>query len=137
VYLFEIPHRPEPEEQQPGDTNFGMTWGGQLQVGSRLIHGYDPALPGILKTELELEDKHVEALFEIIRNRLEFRVPYQVLPLQDCVNLATLVMRTTMDAQNLALTLRGVGGLMELATITRTEGLIYVQKKDVTISNWR
>ena len=134
VYLVNIPFDPDPVEQNPGETNFGMTWGGQLSLVSRLIHGYDPALPAILQKNLEIGDEEMNDLLQEIRQSLEFQIPYQVLPLQDCVDLATLLMRTTMDAQKLAVTVRGVGGLMELAVITRTHGLDYIQRKSITIN---
>lgn len=46
VFLSHIPGNPDPQEQNPGDQNLGMRWGGQLNVASRIMHGFDPgALP--------------------------------------------------------------------------------------------
>jgi hypothetical protein len=129
IFLFKIPGDSEPSEQQPGYINFGMTWGGQLEVASRLIHGFDPALPNIVGKELNLESKQVEKLHGTLRKGLQFPIPYQVLPLQDCVDLAVFLIRTTMTAQRLAIGVRGVGGPIDVATITRMEGLSYVQRK--------
>jgi hypothetical protein len=53
------------------------------------------------------------------------------LPLQDCVELATFLIRTTIIAQGLSVDLRGVGGPIDVAIITRTEGLQYIQQKNV------
>jgi hypothetical protein len=58
-------------------------------------------------------------------------IPLQALPLQDCVDLAIFFIRTTINAQNLIVGLRGVGGPIEVATVTRREGLQFVQKKRI------
>lgn len=135
VYLIDIPRKPKPVEQNPGDTNFGMTWGGQLQMASRMIHGFDPLLPEILKKELDLDDERLKSLLGTIAQHLEFSIPYQVLPLQDCVNLPSLMVRTTMNAQDLAIVVRGVGGPIDVAKIVRTKGLDYVQRKSITLKS--
>jgi len=137
VFLIDVPNHPEPVEQSMGDTNFGMTWGGQLQIASRIIHGYDPKLRSILKDQLHLDDAQVDRVIAAIKDTTEFAIPYQVLPLQDCVDLAAFMVRTTADAQNLAIDLRGVGGLIEVAVITRLNGLEYLQKKTLKITDGR
>ena len=129
VFLLEIPGDSKPAEQNPGDTNFGMTWGGQLEIASRLIHGFDPALLDIVTQELHLDQEQGQKLYGTLRKRLQFPIPFQVLPLQDCVDLATFLIRATMVAQRLAIQVRGVGGPIDVAIVTRTEGLTYVQQK--------
>ena len=129
VFLFGIPGKPTPEPRHPGDNDFGMTWGGQLQVASRLIHGFDPELPSILKQMLKLDDRKIDQLNKTLRRNLEYPVPYAVLSLQDCVDLAIFLIRTTMTAQHLAIGTRGVGGPIDVAIITRTNGLLHVQQK--------
>jgi hypothetical protein len=129
VFLFEIPERPEPVEQHSKINDFGMTWGGQLEIASRLIHGFDPNLPKIIKETLELDKETVDRVYGKLRENLEFPIPYNILPLQDSVNLAILLIRTTMTAQNLAIGIRGVGGHIDVAVIKRTNGLQYVQQK--------
>lgn len=131
VFLFEIPGKPEPIEQNPGDQNFGMTWGGQLQITSRLIHGFDPALAQILRQKLQIKETELTQLLDVIRQQLMFTIPYNVLPLQDCVDLATFMVRTTITAQALSVGIRGVGGPIEVATIIRTDGFKYVQRKRI------
>jgi hypothetical protein len=130
VFLFGIPQQPAPRPQNPGEQEFGMTWGGQLQVASRLIQGYDPNLLVILRQALNLNDQQIVQIQEQIRP-IALRIPFQALPLQDCVDLATFLIRTTIIAQGLSVDLRGVGGPIEVAYITRTEGLRYVQQKTI------
>ena len=74
------------------------------------------------------EEQAKELLRELMSN-LQYPIPYQALPLQDCVDLAIFLIRTTMSAQQLAIAIRGVGGPIDVAIITRTNGLKYVQQK--------
>jgi hypothetical protein len=131
AFMFDIPHRPDPVQRNPGPKDFGMTWGGQLEIVSRIIHGYDPVVPALIKETLKPDDTQMKALQEAIRSRTEFRIPYQVLPLQDCVDLAVFMIRTTITAQALAVGIRGVGGPIDVATVTRTSGLEYIQRKRI------
>lgn len=130
VFFFNIPNSPEPQPRNE-DPSFGMTWGGQLEIATRLIHGYDPNLLQLIETDLNVPKEKVEEFRNSITGQLEYRVPYDVLPLQDCVDLAAFLIRTTITAQNLSVSVRGVGGSIEVATITRTEGLKWIQKKDL------
>ena len=133
VFLLDIPYNPAPVEQNPAETEFGMTWGGQLEVASRVIHGYDPQLPRILQEEFGMQPNDIEQMLRVFKKQLGFSVPYEVLPLQDCIDLATFMIRTTMDAQSLAVTRRGVGGPIDVAVITRTKPLEYIQKKSLGV----
>ena len=133
VHLFSIPNSPDPQPRNPND--FGMTWGGQLQIVSRIIHGFDPNLLGLLRQRFNLSDSQTREFANALRLNLEYTIPYSVLPLQDCVDLATFLIRTTMTAQSLAVGLRGVGGAIDVATITRRDGLKWVQKKRIRGEN--
>ncbi|MFH1560576.1 MAG: hypothetical protein ABID84_04105 [Chloroflexota bacterium] len=129
VFLFGIPSQPEPKPRNPDD--FGMTWGGQLQIASRIVHGFDPGALEIIRRTVNLDQDQAEELRAALRQNLEFPIPYDVLPVQDCVDLATFLVRSTITAQSLAIGLRGVGGPIDVAVITRTEGLEYVQQKTI------
>lgn len=131
VFLFEIPGDPSPKPRHTKNDDFGMTWGGQLEVASRLIHGFDPAVPNVVKETLNLDDKHTDKVYKRLREKLGYPIPYRILPLQDCVDLAIFLVRVTMTAQRLAIGVRGVGGPIDVAMITRTNGLEYVQQKSI------
>ncbi len=75
--------------------------------------------------------EQVTEVFQNIRGDLEYRVPYEALPLQDCVDLAAFLIRTTITAQKFAIVDRGVGGSIEIAAITRTEGMRWIQKNEL------
>ena len=62
---------------------------------------------------------------------LGYTIRFKTLALQDRIDLATYLIRATVSAQGLASELRGVGGEIDVATITRTEGFQWVQKKEI------
>jgi hypothetical protein len=130
VYRVAIPSNPTPEEQNANQ--FGVTWGGQLEYTNRLIKGFDPKLPVIAKTFLKLTDEQQVALEKHLEGALSTQIPYQFLPLQDCVNLSIFLIRTTMELQNWIVGVRGVGGAIDVATITRIDGFQPVQRKIIT-----
>ena len=132
VFVFEIPREPQPKARHPEEKDFGMTWGGQLEIACRLIHGFDPAAPDIIKQILGLNDGQVKQVYDGLTRNLGFPIPYNMLPLQDCVNLAIFLIRTTMTAQGLAIGVRGVGGPIDVAIVTRMGGLKYIQQKAIT-----
>jgi hypothetical protein len=128
VYLFEIPRAPKPEERNLG--GFGITWGGQREIVDRLLTGYDARVLETAKNSLGLSDGQAEVMKKEL-SKYGMALPIQYLPLQDCVDLAIFFIRTTMEAQRLTVGIRGVGGPIDVATITRTGGLRWVQQKQL------
>ncbi len=128
VFLVQVPHGPKPEPKNPGN-EFGMTWGGQLHVASRIINGIDPEALNIIIQTLNLQPPQSDAL-EVALGRLRFPIPYDVLPLQDCINLAIFLIRATMTALDMGVGVRGVGGPIDVAVINRTGGFQPIQIKE-------
>ena len=110
VYQFSVPTSPEPNEQQSGPGQFGMVWGGQTEFTDRIIAGFDGQLPYIAQEILGLNDDQRNVLGVQLKGRLEARIPYAFLPLQDSVDLSILLIRTTIAVQNWIVGIRGVGG---------------------------
>jgi hypothetical protein len=129
VYLFAIPSRPAPVEQAPND--FGITWGGQPELTGRILQGYDPQILKIIQKELKTPMGALDNLQKAFQP-LQLQIPYQVLPLQDCIDLAIFLIRTTITAQNLSIGIRGVGGVIDVAAITKRDGLTIIQRKELT-----
>lgn len=129
VCSFRVPSESCPVPQHRG--SFGITWGGQLEIANRVLQGYDSQLIPILRERFDLSDPEVNELETALRQKLVATIPCQILPLQDCVNLATFLIRTTMTAQSLSVDVRGVGGMIDVATITRTEGVQWIQQKQL------
>jgi hypothetical protein len=131
VFQVVIPNDPKPVEMNCNPGEFGVTWGGQLEFATRLIQGFDPKLPFILQKELKLSPDQSVNLNKLLANSLTLPIPYQFLPLQDCVDLSIFLIKTTIELQKWSIGIRGVGGAIDVATITRTEGFKEIQKKTI------
>ena len=132
VFELFIPTAPDPKEQHPGPDQFGMVWGGQRDFTDRLITGFDGQLPGIVQQILGLDDTQRDSLGADLKSRLQAQIPFAFLPLQDSVDLSILLIRTTISVQNWVMGVRGVGGPIDVATITRIDGFKPVQQKSIT-----
>ena len=127
IFTFNIPRDPEPSEQN--EDEFGITYGGEAQIVNRLVKGMDPQLVHLLSQGFDKEPAKIWQQVE--QQGLQYSFPYEVLPLQDCLDLAILLVRTTIDFQSLAVGTRGVGGKIEAGTVTRTGGVNFVQRKEI------
>lgn len=129
VYLINIPRSPAPVAQHAEAGEFGITWGGQREIVDRLVQGFDGRLSEAL-TKLNLTPEQNQLLSPVF-GQIQLPIPLQALPLQDCVDLAIFFIRTTITAQKLTVGLRGVGGPIDVATITRQDGLQFIQRKHI------
>lgn len=127
VFEVAIPSSPAPREYS-SDT-FGISWGGQKEFTERLLNGFDASFVTLTQQFLNLSDDQKEGLVKLLKEKLAVQIPYQFLPLQDCVDLAIFMIRTTITLQTWLVGVRGVGGFIDLATITRTDGFKYIQQK--------
>lgn len=129
VYEVSVPTALAPAEKNAND--FGLTFGGQIELVSRLISGVDQRAGGILKDALNLDDTQVNALDQRLKGELGIPIPFQFLPLQDCVDLSTFLVYMTSVVQGWTIGVRGVGGDVDVATITRTEGFQAIRQKQI------
>jgi hypothetical protein len=130
VFEIQIPNAPVPIERLMA-SEFGPLFGGQQEITARLLNGVD--IPGLMaiKQELALDDVRIKTLETKIAEASSAKIPYQFLPLQDCVDLSMLLVRTTTQLMEYQTSVRGVGGAIDIATITRQEGFCYVQHKEI------
>ncbi len=129
IFEIQVPGAPKPVEKTVND--FGLMWGGQQEITSRILNGQDPPLMAVLKTKFNLDDAKVNALVTEINAASAAKIPYQFLPLQDCVDLSILLIRTTSQLMDYQTQVRGVGGAIDVATITRQEGFRHIQRKEI------
>jgi hypothetical protein len=73
--------------------------------------------------------KTVEALMP----RFAARIPWQFLPLQDCVDLSTFLISATIALQKWVGGIHGVGGAIDVAIITRGKKFEYIQQKTISV----
>src|SRR5690606_18465730 len=132
VFLIDLPQRVQPIEQQAAISDFGITWGGQREIVDRLIQGFDVRVIPIISQTLNLNPAQQQQLNNLLVLNLQLPIPLNVMALQDCINLAKLFIRTTIEAQELTIGVRGCGGPIEIAVIKRQEELKYIKHKSVT-----
>jgi hypothetical protein len=130
VYVIDIPSAPEPRAQAEEPDEFGITWGGQREIVDRLLRGYDERALAIATEVLGLSGTQVDGLRKAL-GPLQMQLPLPAMPLQDCVDLAILFVKTTVEAQRLTVGVRGCGGPIDVAIITRAGGMQFVQQKRV------
>lgn len=136
VFLFEIPRIPQPKLQNDKD-EFGISWGGQREIVDRLIQGFDERLMQIAVGTLSLNQEQAALLYNNLRQNLQLPIPIQAMALQDCIDLATFFIGTTSVGQRLTVGVRGVGGPIDVAVITRRTGFKFVQRKEISaVSNF-
>jgi hypothetical protein len=128
VFEVVIPGTPEPVEKNPN--TFGLLYGGQWEITGRIMSGYDPKLPEVARKALTLSDAQVGQLTQAL-SALQLPIPMEFLPLQDCVDLVIFLIEATASLQTWMLGVRGVGGAIDVATITGTEGFRALQRKQV------
>ena len=139
VFEIFVPSRPVPREVIPVG-QFGAVWGGQQQIATRLLSGFDPATTKLARDFLNVpapagQQPQDDPLDNELRTKLSAKIPWAFLPLQDCVHLTIFVIRATITLQKWIVDVRGVGGAIDVATITRTEGFKYIQQKQIAGEN--
>lgn len=91
LFQLHIPHAPQPQELFTNQGEFGATWGGQREITDRLLVGFDPAVPNLVQDLLGIPANQRRANFELeLKQRLITPIPWQFLPLQDCVDSVDL-----------------------------------------------
>jgi len=126
VYGVSIPTQPKPIELQNG-----VFWIGQKEISHRLVKGYPILFPKIVSEKLSLNDEQVKSILNVLKP-FELIFPWPGMGLQGYVDVAMLLIRTTIETQRLTVCKRECGGPIDVATITRKEGLHYVQVKEIT-----
>jgi hypothetical protein len=131
VLEFYIPTRPSPTEQNAD--GFGMVWGGQKEFTDRIVQGFDDRLPSMVLNHLGLPATQEQSLRDYLKSQLQARIPFAFLPLQDCVDLSMALIQITIALQSWLVDVRGVGGAIDIAIITRTAGFQPIKLKSVSI----
>jgi hypothetical protein len=116
----------------------GAAWRGQSDVVTRIVRGSDLELLERLAALHHLGDE-LDALTPLLE-ACSYRIPFDSMNLQDGIDFAVLCIRTTIDVQRLTLgpvatspefSWPGVGGPIEIATVTPRRGFRWVQRTSV------
>jgi hypothetical protein len=113
----------------------GAQWGGNTDVISRLVLGFDPRLGG-LPTLAALPQEQLATLRMQLAG-LQYNIPFDALTLQDGIDFALSLVRTTVEMQRFADGTMGqpgqipsVGGAVDVLVITPAE-LQWIRKKRI------
>jgi hypothetical protein len=129
IFRVSVPNILTPVELEVN--TFGAAWGGTTYFLDRLIGGTAPMAKTIARETLELTEEQEQDLAQRWRERLSLKIPYQFLPLQDCVDLATFLVKMTATVFTWTVGSQGVGGEIDVATITRADGFRAVHQKSI------
>jgi hypothetical protein len=129
VFEVSVPNDPKPREQIPNE--FGLTWGGQTYFAERLLTGVAPMVSELAQADLDLTQQEATDLVSAWRQQLHLPIPFALLPLQDCVDLATFIVEMTAAVMTWTIGIQGVGGDVDVATITPGGEFEFVQHKTI------
>lgn len=134
-YVFNIPHRQFMRLRPPkddGSQDFGANWYGATDAIVRLHHGRDERMFEALK-QLDVEQKKVDQLQEIIKRQFQYTVPFDGMPLQDAVDYAMYLVTVTVGRYRFVIGPEVCGGPIDVAAITRDRGFKWVRRKQLAI----
>lgn len=102
---------------------------GQQQAILRLITGFDPALPHAVASTNKLTSDELDAIFAPFSQDVLSQMVSPLLPIGDAVELADFLASMTAQFVRFTFGPASVGGMIELATISRFEGFKWVRRK--------
>lgn len=137
----------------PGDTvdarrdstvrgrEFGANWIGQTDVLSRIVLGYDGRI-GNLPFVQEAAGKIGQDIVQQQLQGLEYSIQWGTMTLQDAIDFCKLAIETTTAIQRFSDgivadpgDMPGVGGPIDMAVITPEKGFIWINKKNLRLSD--
>ena len=74
----------------------------------------------------------VQAVWELYKTHPESQPPYQVFSLQDAIDYAEFLIRTTIAHQRFSQTIPNVGGDIDIALVTPFDGFRWIRQKDLS-----
>ena len=107
---------------------FGINWGGEIETIHRLIKGVGLRLPNVLG-ELGIPKEQIEPAFNKISSMLEMPLVVEAMPIQDAIDLAQFLVKTTIEFVRFIPGAPTVGGPIDIAVISKHEGFKWIQRK--------
>lgn len=107
----------------------GATWNGQFEAITRLLIGFSPVLPSLVKDHLNLSDEQTSELIAAISPAMNPQFFQPVMPLQDAIDLAEYLVDVAIKFSQFSPGAPVVGGPIEIAAISRHEGFKWISRK--------
>jgi len=115
----------------------GSTWIGQGDTVARILLGYDAKLLNLPIIKKNIKNEVNELTNQL--HGLEYNINWNLMNLQDAVNLAVFLINTTAFIQQYADgvfmdsgDVQGVGGPIDVAIITEKDGIRWIRQKKIT-----
>jgi len=99
---------------QPAEPQYGFNWRGEELWMTRLILGYDPLLLDLLEGEIAISRERLIPIFR----KVELPLSYSGMSMEQAIELASWMIRTTLNLLHLRSYPRKWGWEIEMATIT-------------------
>ena len=140
VFTCHIPgEKKKNRDSREKGREYGANWIGQTDVVSRIVLGFDGRIGNLPFMEEVGKQSGREVIGSQLRS-LEYVIQWGTMTLQDAVDFCTLMIETTSAIQRFSDGIKanpgdlpGVGGPVEVLTITAEEGCKWVRKKKITV----
>ena len=129
-FLFPVDPSPQPVRPENG---FGSSWRGIDSPFTRLYKGFDPYIPQALR-DAGLDDGVIGQVMDFVR-KFESVVVYDGMPVQDAINFAAYMLRTTIGYDFFQIGPPSCGGPLQVAIILPNDGFRWVEKSEFFIDN--
>jgi hypothetical protein len=124
---FVIPRDSKPIQVSPNNV-FGASWRGIELPFTRLYKGLDPRLIPQLQakgfTESEIADLFAQ---------VEVPVIYDGMPVQDAINFAAYIVKTTIGVSSFEIGVPACGGPVQVAAILPSEGFRWIERPNLDV----
>ena len=112
----------------------GISWGGQGEALSRIVLGYSPALLQVLSHSMRgpegpIPPEQVIAKIQPALAGLQAPIVFAPMPIQDVIDLARFLVNCAVMYSRFAPGPQVVGGIVEIAAITKHEGFKWISRK--------
>ena len=143
VFTCHIPgEKKKNRDSRQKGREYGASWIGQTDVVSRIVLGFDGRignLPFVNEASNQLGKEHIGKQLR----SLEYVIQWGTMALQDAIDFCTLMIETTSAMQRFSDGIKanpgdlpGVGGPVEVLTITPEEGFKWIKRKKISIHNY-
>jgi len=127
---FTLPAAPVPKKVRPKE-HFGASWRGIDIPFTRLYQGFDPRLLEALAAKGVSRELIEETIGQ---TPLKIQVVYGAVPVQDAIDLAVFVLRTTIGYVEIDLGPPACGGPLQVAIILPQTGFSWIEQPQLSIT---
>jgi len=131
IFHFALPFHGQPKPNMEGDSQFGLTFGGDVGIINRLVGGFDPLLFEDIKKNQNISPEGKNEILKDMQSKYRLQIPFDIFSLQDAINLARTLISTTISLKKLTIGPDVVGGDIEVMVIRNTTDVEFISKKEI------